>query len=406
MEVLHLIGTEIRLHRGLLSFLIPIIWVLVWMWRYFYRAAAVPKLYFKAESAMSEILANCSHLHDKYYPPLVFSGAHAQTVAASLFRPKANVQYKRELFPMPDGGTLAFDWLRHDERSDSAQPGNALLVVLHGVTGGSNESYVTHICDQAHRRGWDVVVVNARGCAGSEVTSRQFYCGAWTDDIRIAIREFHGRTPRAPMFAAGFSLGANILTKYLGEEGAATPLTAAVALANPMDLEHGSKLIARGFARLAYNTAITRRLRAYVQRHAHMMPAGASLARAVAAKSLLEFDEAATAAAFGYSSAMHYYRDASSGHKLGTVGIPLLLVSAADDPIAPPQLEFMRGASEFVAMAVTARGGHVAWCERGTLFRTSWADRTALQFLDVALSVARGRSAAYSLASGYPFAPC
>lgn len=38
------------------------------------------------------------------------------------------------------------------------------------------------------------------------------------------------------MTAAGYSLGANILTRYLGEEGSSAPLAAAVSLCNPFNL--------------------------------------------------------------------------------------------------------------------------------------------------------------------------
>lgn len=45
----------------------------------------------------------------------------------------------------------------------------------------------------------------------------QAYCGAYTDDLRQVVEAIHRRYPSSPLFAAGYSLGSNILVKYLGE---------------------------------------------------------------------------------------------------------------------------------------------------------------------------------------------
>ena len=44
------------------------------------------------------------------------------------------------------------------------------------------------------------------------------------------------RYPQSELLAAGWSLGANILVRYLGEAGAECPISAAVSMCNPFDL--------------------------------------------------------------------------------------------------------------------------------------------------------------------------
>lgn len=50
---------------------------------------------------------------------------------------------------------------------------------------------------------------------------------------------FTTRYPEAPIYAVGYSLGANLLVKYLGEEGkhGYRPLAGAVAVSNPWNFE-------------------------------------------------------------------------------------------------------------------------------------------------------------------------
>lgn len=44
------------------------------------------------------------------------------------------------------------------------------------------------------------------------------------------------RYPSSELLAAGWSLGGNILVRYLGEEGHNCPISAAASLCNPLDL--------------------------------------------------------------------------------------------------------------------------------------------------------------------------
>ncbi len=49
------------------------------------------------------------------------------------------------------------------------------------------------------------------------MTAPKCYSATFTDDVHFGIEEVQRRFPDAPLFAAGYSLGALILTKYLAE---------------------------------------------------------------------------------------------------------------------------------------------------------------------------------------------
>lgn len=53
---------------------------------------------------------------------------------------------------------------------------------------------------------------------------------------RSVVAHVRAKYPNNLLLAAGWSLGANILTRYLGEEGEGTPISAAAALCNPFNL--------------------------------------------------------------------------------------------------------------------------------------------------------------------------
>jgi predicted alpha/beta-fold hydrolase len=93
--------------------------------------------------------------------------------------------------------------------SDDRKP---MLVVLHGLSGGSHEPYVRQVVKPLTEEGWEACVINSRGCAQSKVTSPILYNARATWDVRQMVRWIREKFPNRSLFGLGFSLGANILT--------------------------------------------------------------------------------------------------------------------------------------------------------------------------------------------------
>lgn len=72
------------------------------------------------------------------------------------------------------------------------------------------------------------------------------------------------RRPLAPLYAVGYSLGGNVLLKYLGESGSASQLEAAVAVSVPFRLDQCADRIGLGFSKV-YQAHFMREMLAYVQ---------------------------------------------------------------------------------------------------------------------------------------------
>lgn len=107
----------------------------------------------------------------------------------------------------------------------SAEDEKPLLIMLHGLSGGSYETYLRHVLEPmvepsaaGEKAGgisggeWEAIVVNSRGCAGSKITSSILYNARATWDVRQVVKWARQRWPKRKMFGIGFSLGANIMT--------------------------------------------------------------------------------------------------------------------------------------------------------------------------------------------------
>ncbi|QRW07497.1 alpha/beta hydrolase family protein [Ceratobasidium sp. AG-Ba] len=166
-------------------------------------------------SVRSLVETHCPSLVKDYKPTWWLPGGHIQTLfcVAGNFTAVDEVIYERTLLGLPDGGTLGLDFTpRKEDRV--LPPETPILVVLHGLSGGSHESYVRSILSQVCAPtstgglGYRAVVVNFRGCAGVPLTSPQFYSAGHTDDIRTALSYIQKTYPLAKLTGLGFSLGA------------------------------------------------------------------------------------------------------------------------------------------------------------------------------------------------------
>ncbi|KAF1324304.1 Serine protease, partial [Globisporangium splendens] len=279
---------------------------------------------------------------------------------------------------MPDGGIVSLDWALPVRKDGSITPLSEIdrtkrTVLIHpGLTGGSSEHYIRSAVHCLHKAGWQAVVMNARGCAQTPLKTPKFFCIAYTDDFRYTAKYLAEKYAfRSEAFIGlGFSMGANVLVKYLGEEKDQTPLTGAISIGNPFDVVKCSGNIdATLFNRLTYGKALNTNLLELVfkKSNAHEIfqgYPGIDLESLRQAKSLFEFDDRFTRILFGYKSVPEFYEDASSVTRLEHVAVPLLCINAEDDPISItiPSVEQIH-ANTNVILCVTKSGGHLAFYE-------------------------------------------
>jgi len=262
---------------------------------------------------------------------------------------------------MPDGATVSV------ARVDAPDPDAPVLTIFHGLEGTVASNYAQGLMHQARARGWGAAMLIFRTCDGRIPETPRLYHSGETTDADAFFRRLIAERPGRPLVASGISLGANVLLKWLGEQGARVPqeIRRAAAVSTPFDLGEGSRFLEQGFSRNYVRHFVkSLKVKAAAVLEAHpTMPVDA--ARVAAAERFWEFDDAFTGPAHGFAGAEDYYQRSSSLGFLHAIRVPTLLFSAVDDPFLPPpvldQVREVARENLHLVPEFTPRGGHVGW---------------------------------------------
>lgn len=306
---------------------------------------------------------------------------HAQTIGGRYLRPRDPLPLRRERVDTPDGDFLDLDFARAPGAPWDAAAA-PVVVILHGLEGGSGSGYVLQTMRELAARGVRAAALNFRTCGGEPNRLARFYHSGETGDLGFVLRLLAERWPDAPLGAVGFSLGGNVLLKYLGECGEAALPRAAVAVSVPFDLAAGAASMERGMGRV-YTARFLRTLRDKYRRKRPLIGDAVDDRRVLAARTFREFDDAATAPLHGFRDADHYYAASSSAGYLAGIRVPTLLLHSADDPFLPADAVPRAAARDnpFITAAFTEHGGHVGFVAGTPWAPEFWAEAEAARFL-------------------------
>ncbi|KZT05786.1 AB-hydrolase YheT [Laetiporus sulphureus 93-53] len=355
------------------------------------------------ETLRTFIETRCPSILKEYRPAWWLFSGHLQVAQCVLgdFSQQDRMLYERRavvqtLLRTVDGGTLALDFtlpetgLRYEEDTP-------VVVVLHGLAGDSQEPYVRAIlapaCAPIYKGG-----LGYRGGSGVPLTSPRLYSAGYTDDLRMAIFYIRKRYPRARLIGLGLSAGANILVRYLAEEGAHSRLVAGLAIACPWNFAVSSdRLEDSWFHRHVYSATMGQSLQNIIRENASRLrtftdhPISDALPKTLALRrpTMRQFDEhmmrfiGGPPPLFPMPSAAHYYTWASSDKLMGNIRVPVLAINAEDDPIVRAPLPTDVAGNGWVALVVTRRGGHMGWFESagGGLQVSRWTTKPVMEWL-------------------------
>jgi predicted alpha/beta-fold hydrolase len=309
-------------------------------------------------------------LIDDFVPAKGLRNPHAQTVFGNFLRGPRRA-WRRERVETPDGDFLDLDW--HDGAT-----GAPTVLLLHGLEGSSDSSYVLETARLVAGLGWSAVALNYRSCSGEPNRLAKSYNSGFIDDALFVAQ----RLPR-PRFAVGYSLGGSILLNLLAQRGDQAGLAAAVAIGTPYDLAACAACIdsGRGMA-VVYQQRFLRTLKAKALVKAARFPGSLDARRIRAARSLRDFDDCVTAPLHGFADAADYYARCSTAGQVERIEVPTLLISAEDDPIAPARtLPERVEASRHLHVLRARHGGHVGFAAGRPWAPRWWAEEKAVAWL-------------------------
>lgn len=280
--------------------------------------------------------------------------AHMQTLWPTLCRRDVNdFPIKRERFELPDGDFIDLDWVDQET--------GPIILVLHGLEGSIRSSYAKGILRSFYQKGWRGVLMHFRGCSGEPNRLMRTYHSGETNDLAAVIESLQEREPGVQIAAIGFSLGGNVLLKWLGETGANNPLIAAVAICVPFELNKTAQRIQEGFSRI-YQWHLLKCLCTRLVKKYQLQTAPFDISIFDKLQSIREFDDKITAPLHGFADADEYYRLSSSRPYLRHIQVPTLILQSKDDPFMTadiiPQTHEL---SSSIQLELTNSGGHVGF---------------------------------------------
>ena len=289
---------------------------------------------------------------------------HLQSLYTAFMRTTSRLTVRRERLVTPDGDFLDIDWYGAE---DHHQP---LVILLHGLTGSSESGYINGLQPVLVSQGLRTVTLNFRGCSGELNHKARCYHSGETEDIQFLYQVLREREPDTAFAAVGFSLGGNVLLKWLGEQGAGVSLFAAIAVSVPLELRHCATKLDKGFSKI-YRKSLLSELKEYLngkqqylkqlghEQEANKIEALGDISNI---RSFWQYDDQVVAKLHGFKDVHDYYQRSSSRQFLKWIKVPTLVIQAIDDPFMTeavlPKLDEL---SSDVQLEVTPGGGHVGF---------------------------------------------
>lgn len=379
------------------------------------------------DSIYRKMTATPDSILSRSIQPSLFVGTRGQISSAAAYLlegPSPNEEHLRfrEIFrSSQDGAKFGVDWevtsifnVSSKNRKEEILKGpirQPVVIIMHGINNDASFGYMKSLARTFASRGWNSAAMNFRGCGGVPMTTPRAYNAAYTGDLRNLVLQIAERMDdNVPIFLVGNSLGANLLTKYLGEEcyNGSLPesVSGAASLANPLVIHSDhvkfplNFFLALGVKKsMLHNLAYLKRMKDPTSkaafRKAIMSATIANLDRALAPTFNRNQPFYPFTSRIGYKSAEAYWLDSSSYRHVPHISVPFLNLTAQDDTLVSVPSKNKLGfcvSNPNVMVVETRCGGHLGWQENhpktDSAFGTSsWADVAAADFFESIIQV-------------------
>jgi predicted alpha/beta-fold hydrolase len=266
--------------------------------------------------------------------------------------------------------------------------------MIHGLEGSSESGYMMGTAEKAWIAGFNVVRLNQRNCGGTEHLTETLYHSGLSGDIRAVVMELIDRDHLTSIFAAGFSMGGNLVLKMAAEFGDAAPaaLRGFAALAPSLDLAGCSSAL-EAPSNFLYELHFMRRMKRRMRDKARLYPHRYRQIGLHDIRTVRGFDDAITAPFCGFRDAADYYAKSSAIHTIESIRRPTLIIAAQDDPVVP-FAAFERPSireNPCITLLAPKYGGHCAFISQEAGDERFWSEARIVEFC--AAHAAQGHAA-------------
>ncbi len=305
---------------------------------------------------------------------------HLQTIWPRFIQKRLPLNYQMERVTLPDSDFIDLAWGPKPTKT------TGIVAMFHGLEGSIRSHYANDMMAALSGHGWQVVMMHFRSCSGEPNRLPRAYHSGETEDPRFFLELLSQRFPGLPKVAVGFSLGANMLLKLLGEHPAQKWLDGAVAISAPLKLGECARSINQGFSRVYQKYLLNSMKQTLKQKMSY-----------IDYRSLLQltprdvdnittfrqFDDVVTAPLHNFCDAQDYYEKCSSFHYLSAIHCPTLVLHSIDDPfmnhlIIPQEHELANA----VTLELSDKGGHVGFMQGSLLRPQVWLQNRVKVFFE------------------------
>ncbi len=315
-------------------------------------------------------------IHKSSYPgaPFYQFNPHLQTILPAIFRKVKGIRYERERLILSDGDFVDLDWVDKGSKQ--------LVILVHGLEGSTERHYMKGMAKKFAESNWDILGWNCRSCSGEMNRQLRLYNHGEIGDIHEVITHALNTKPYEKVVLIGFSMGGNIIMKYLGVHGNEIPETVckAVAFSAPCDLVSSVSLLDQPQSRF-YKNRFLKKLKPKIKHKAEQFPDIIDFNNFSKVNEWSDFDNFFTAPINGYKDATDFYQNGSARNFMSGIRIPTLLVNALNDPILTPECSPVELCEKhpFIFLETPAEGGHVGFSLGSN--KEAWSEQRAWDFV-------------------------
>ncbi|MFT5502443.1 MAG: putative alpha/beta-fold hydrolase [Gammaproteobacteria bacterium] len=304
----------------------------------------------------------------------LMSNRHLQTILPNIVHPPFPV-CRPERLELEDGDFI--DLLHGQHQTDTP------VLILHGLEGSIHSAYAKRVMNFCNLSGIGAVFMHHRNCSEEPNRLLRSYHSGATDDLKRVLTHLKEQSV-SKVALLGYSLGGNIILKYLGEDIETNPLVqAAMVVSVPLELGICSDVLNQGFARIYQSILLKRLIRKMQYKQALLDQTKIDFPDPASMKNFRQFDHFFTAPVHGFDNAEDYYQRCSSRQFLKKINIPTLLIQSSDDPfmncsVFPEPSEL----SSSVELELSSKGGHAGFANSYQLKQTTYVEHRLHQFLN------------------------